>query len=384
MNHERKRKILFVITKSNWGGAQRYVFDLATSLQKEYDVAVALGGEGKLKELLEAQQIRVISIPGMTRDISLAQEWKAFLFLVSLFFKERPDIVHLNSSKAAGLGALAARLAIMRHIVFTAHAWAWNEERPLSARIAIALLHYLTVLLAHRTICVSNAVYDQMARFPMTRRRMRVIHLGITPLPRLEKSQARAHFVERSPALDVRCAFPWLIILGELHPIKGHRYALEALARIKATHPELTTLVVGAGEARESLHAYVTAHGLEAQVHFMGHIEDAGSLLPAFDIMLVPSLSEAFGYVLIEAGAAEVPVIASHVGGIPEIVEPDAGALVPPRNADAILGALMEALEDPDLRRSRALALKLRVVNHFTKERMVEDTKALYTDLLHR
>src|SRR3989344_323690 len=103
-----KKKILFVITKSNWGGAQKYVFDLATNLPKEeFEPVVACGGGGMLAKRLRAEKIRVVEVPSLERDISFIKEIRAFFFLWKLFQKEKPDVVHLNSSKAAALGALA-------------------------------------------------------------------------------------------------------------------------------------------------------------------------------------------------------------------------------------------------------------------------------------
>ena len=106
-----KTRILYVITKSNFGGAQKYVYELATSLPKEaFDVSVALGGEGVLKDKLEQSGIETILIPNMQRDISFFKELKVFKFLYHLFNKKGYDIVHVNSAKAGGIGALAARL----------------------------------------------------------------------------------------------------------------------------------------------------------------------------------------------------------------------------------------------------------------------------------
>ncbi len=106
-----KKKIIFVITKSNWGGAGRYVFDLATTLTSDYDVAVALGGTGLLVDKLRKENIRTIPIPSLGRDIHVRADSSAFFELLAIFKKEKPDVVHLNSSKAGGLGALAARMS---------------------------------------------------------------------------------------------------------------------------------------------------------------------------------------------------------------------------------------------------------------------------------
>lgn len=377
-----KQKILFVITKSNWGGAQRYVYDLAVSLRTDYEISVALGGDGRLFELLKAQSIPTHAIEGLTRDVSFKDELRSFRSLYRLFREARPDIVHLNSSKAGALGALAARLARVPHIVFTAHAWAWNENRPFFARIAIALLHWSTVLLAHRTICVSNHVYDQMASFPFTRRRMRVIHPGITPLPHLSREQARTQFFARIPTLAARSDDPWIATIAELHPVKGLPYLVEALALLTTLYPRLVHIIMGDGEEHAKLERMIKERGLTSTIFLAGHVSDAPALLSAFDLFVLPSLSESFGYVLLEAGAAQVPVIASRVGGIPEIVEDDCGTLVPPQNAALLADAMSNALRDSTLRSAASSTLAGRVRSYFTRERMTEETIALYRDLM--
>src|SRR5689334_9727685 len=115
------KKILFVITKANWGGAQRYVYDLATAARERgADVAVAFGTDGLLHTKLEEAGIRTLVLPHLTRDINLRAEWESFKALRALIKEERPDIVHVNSSKA-GLTLIAARLEKVPQIIFTAH-----------------------------------------------------------------------------------------------------------------------------------------------------------------------------------------------------------------------------------------------------------------------
>ncbi len=377
-----KPKILFLITKSNFGGAQKYIYDLATSIHAQFEVSVALGGDGRLADLLSARSVRVHRITSLRRDVSLKSELRAFREIVTLLRREKPQIVHLNSSKAGALGALAARIARVPHIVFTAHGWAWNEDRPPLARYAITALHWLTVMLAHRTICVSHSVYDQMATLPWTRKRMRVIHLGITPLPHLSREQARVQFFARFPELSARTDTPWIATIAELHPIKGFPFLLDAVAELRKTYPNLVYIVMGDGEERAKLEETLRSRGLSQTVYLAGHIQDAPTLLPAFDVFALASFSESFGYVIVEAGAADVPVVATRVGGIPEIIEEDGGILVPPRNAHALYDALYTCLTQPRESHVRALTLKERVRTYFTKERMVEETRDLYRDLL--
>ncbi len=377
-----KPKILFLITKSNFGGAQKYVYDLAISLRASYDVSVALGGDGKLSELLSLYQIPVHPIPHLQRDISFKKELASFGFIYRLCRSEKPDILHLNSSKAGFLGALAGRCARVPHIVFTAHGWAWNEERPLYAKIVIAFLHWLTVMFAHRTICVSHSVYDQMAKFPFTKRRMRVIHLGITPLMRISREQARASLIEQFPALKERDGALWIATIAELHPIKGFPYALRAIRKLKETHSDIVYVIMGEGEERPLIESYIKNHHLEETIFLAGYVTDAPSLLFAFDLFLLASFSESFGYVLIEAGAAKVPVVATRVGGMVEIIEDEGGILVPPKNTELLVDALHTLATDKKKRASSVETLYERVQTYFTKERMVEETENFYRDLM--
>ncbi len=187
------KKILFVITKSNWGGAQRYVFDLATHLPRDrFAVAVALGGTGAagaqtggLQQKLHEAGVRTIFVPSFVRYISAGSDIQSFFELYHLFKKESPDVVHLNSSKAGGVGALAARLAGVKKILFTVHGWPFWEPRHRGARGLIYMASWFTALLCHRVIVVSD--YDlQVARnMPFVAPKVARIYNGIDLHPPL-------------------------------------------------------------------------------------------------------------------------------------------------------------------------------------------------------
>ena len=152
-----KKRLLFLITKSNWGGAQRYVYDIATDLPSDhFQVTVAFGGHGMLADRLEQAGVRTVALPYSERDISLWREIALGFSLWSLFRRERPDIAHLNSSKIGGTGALAARLAGIPKIVFTAHGWAFEEDRSLVSKKIRYFLSWFTSLLATDVIVITS------------------------------------------------------------------------------------------------------------------------------------------------------------------------------------------------------------------------------------
>src|SRR3989344_243972 len=162
-----KKKILFAITKGNWGGAQRYVFDLATNLPRDrFEVCVLCGAGEQLEARLKEKNVRVIRLESLNRDVNLAKDAMSFVALYKIFRQEKPDIIHLNSSKIGAIGALTGRLAGIKKIIFTGHGWAWNENRFFVSKILIAFIHWLTILFSHTTIAVSEKVRSEISRLP--------------------------------------------------------------------------------------------------------------------------------------------------------------------------------------------------------------------------
>lgn len=363
------KKILFVITKSNFGGAQRYVYDLATSLIGRYDIVVALGGDGILKEKLAAAHIRTISLPSLKRDVRLSDELRSFKDLYTIIKEERPSVLHLNSSKAAGIGALAGRMCGVPRIVFTAHAWAFNEERPWYEKKIIWFLSLLTILLSHVTICVSDAVRDSFS-FAYIKKKMVTIHLGITESPILSRPEARAFFAAHAPITDNTTV---VASIAELHPVKGLVYAIEAMKAM----PQSVYCILGEGDHRSTLEAYIRTNKLEQRVFLLGYVPQANRYLSGADIFLLPSISEALGYVLLEAGLARTPVVATKVGGIPEVIHHnETGVLIPPRDSTAIQKAILGM--SPEQSKIMTDHLYKKIVTDFSLERMSDATISEY------
>lgn len=307
------KKILYVITKSNWGGAQRYVFDLATHLPPGYEPVVALGGTGLagagtglLAEKLTSAGVRTVHISAFMRDVSLAHEWQALKELMALFKKERPGAVHLNSSKAGGLGALAARLAGVERIIFTAHGWPFWEQRSLLSRALIWLFSWLTALLSTKVIVISDYDLRIAERMPFVRRKLVRIYNGIGTMHLGDGSYIRAAF---PPGAKVTGT------IGELNKNKNQIALIERARKETDMH----VAIVGEGELRGFLESKIREYGLESRVKLFGFMP-ASEVLRGFDVFALPSLKEGLPYVLLEAKQAGLPIEASPVGGIPEIV----------------------------------------------------------------
>lgn len=378
-SHNSGNRIVYVITKGTWGGAQRYVFELACAAREAgHVVTVACGTPGELVRRLEELAIPVVLIPGLARDIRMGSDIRALIALVRLIHRERPHTVHGNSSKAGLLASLAGRIAGVPRIIFTAHGWAWNELRPGWQKVAFKILHYATVVLAHHVIAVSEAVSTQASWMPFIDRKITVIRHGVSPLPLLPRSESRAFLREHIGPQLADTAW-WIGALAELHPTKGLDTLIHALARIRTTHPEAVLILIGAGQDRGRLTALAHMLRVEQYVFFAGHIEHAARLLPALDIFAFPSRSEALGYAALEAGQAMLPVVASNVGGIPEIiVHEETGLLVTPGDEEELARAITRMRDDHELRTRLAESLSRKVHENFTVQTMHERTFELY------
>ncbi|MBU6321010.1 glycosyltransferase [Patescibacteria group bacterium] len=305
------KKVLFVITKSIWGGAQRYVYDLATHLPKDrFTPVVAAGGDGPLLTRLRDAGIRVI-------PLALTQHANFFatlftlapLFrLVSIMREERPGVVHVNSAKAGGLGALAARIARVPKIVFTVHGWSFLEARNPLVRSLIYFFSWLTALLAHTVIVVSDHDLRIARRMPFIGSKTVRIYNGID----LDAPLGSGEQIRRAFPAGVRITGT----VGELTKNKNHLALIEEARE----DPEMFVAIVGEGEERSRLISAIRAAGLETRVKLFGFLP-AREVLRGFDVFALPSRKEGLPYVLIEARAAGLPIRANRVGGVGEVLD---------------------------------------------------------------
>lgn len=378
------RKIIYCITKANWGGAQKYVFDLATSVDpKLYDVAVLVGQDGTLVERLKANNIRTIVLGNLSRDVSAFRDFWAFLQILKVFYKEKPWIIHLNSSKMALLGALAGRILRVPKIIFTGHGWAFNEDRSRLQKKIIYYLHKLTIALAHKTIAVSEQTKNQIQGGKFLARKMVVIRNGIGKVDFLNMEVARAKILEKLPSdLDLKNKV-WLGTVSELHKNKGLKYLIEAMHLLDTLIDDQTNLplviIIGDGERREKLQERINRYNLQSNIFMVGRVEEAEKYLQAFDIFTLTSITEALPYVLLEAGQAGLPIVASAVGGIPEIItDKQNGLLVPPKDSEEIKKAVEFLMDNPEQRLAFGGAIQKKIRASFDKEIMIKKTLEMY------
>ncbi len=304
-------KIIYGITKSNFGGAQRYVFDLAQEARRRgHSMAVICGAGGILVKKLEKEKIRVIEIGSLGRDISIWNDLKSLLTIYKTLEKEKPDVFHTNSSKMGGIGNLAARFAGIKKIIFTAHGWPFWEKRNVVSIALIWFFSWITALLAHKIIVISDYDLRIARKMPLIGRKVVRIYNGI---------DLKTFFGNGD---IIRKAFPaGKRIVGTIGELNNNKNQI-ALVEEARKDPEMFVAIVGEGEKRDFLAKKIKEYGLENRVKLFGFVPSEEAL-KGFDAFALPSLKEGLPYVLLEAKLARLEIRANHVGGVREILEGD-------------------------------------------------------------
>jgi len=377
-----KIKLMFFITKGNFGGAQRYVFDLATNLsKKEYDISVICGAGIELPERLRKADIKIWQISNLNRNINPFSDIKATKEIYKIIKNEKPDVLHLNSSKAGIIGAIIGRLNKIKKIIFTGHGWYFNERRNIISKIITYKLHWLTVLLCHQTIAVSEKTARDIYKLPIKKNKIMVIKNGINDFETINKTEARKLLMKHSGLLQ---DLPinnliWLGSIGELHENKGFETAVKTISKLTNHHPDLIYIIIGEGEERKNLEKLISKLELKETVFLLGNIPEARKLLKALDIFIIPSRTEALPYVALEAGLAGLPTVCSKVGGLPEIITDEkSGLLIRPNDEDELSQAIEKLLINKTLMTRYGLNLQETIRQDFTLDKMVSETAEIY------
>ncbi len=361
-------KILYLITKSNWGGAQRYVYDLATSFEaKGVETVVAFGGHGELEDKLQQAGIRTVSLQSMVRDLSLSKEIAVLRETYDLIQHEQPDVLHLNSSKAAGVGALLGRILGVKKVVVTMHGAPFREDRRFFVRALIYFFTWLTCLCAHKVITVSKQDEADIGRMFFVRKKVTTIYNGVVVnglIPK--KEQARGREVH-------------IVSIGDLTRNKGYLYGLEAIDVLVKKGIPVTYTIEGEGEDRKKIEEYIAIKKLGDVVTLLGRTLATKDKLHEYDIFLLSSVKEGLPYVLLEAGRARLPVVTTITGGIPEIVRhEDTGLLVPTKDVEGLAAALERLITDRKYGKELGQRLHSHIVQNFSYPKMLVETAKVY------
>lgn len=402
-------RILRLITRLNIGGPAIQAITLTGELpQERYRTLLACGrinpGEGNMVYLAEEKNIRPLSIPDLGREVSLLQDLKAFIGVRKTIKAIKPHILHTHTAKAGSIGRLAAlsvNIGLPKYerirMVHTYHGHVFHSYFSSLKTYLYILIEKLLAKFTDRIIVISSLQQQDICnRFRITgKQKVRIIPLGFDlsafkDIASKRKAVRKKYFPEEPD--DIFLAG----IIGRLSPIKNHIMLFRAIAYLKAINElkPFRFLVIGDGELKEILMHYAAEMHIKDYVVFTGWQKDMTSMYAALDAVVLTSKNEGTPVALIEAMAAQKPVVATGVGGVPDllgrIIETKSsgfqiaenGILVPSDNHKALTEALLFLYKQSDLVSVHTTHAHEFVMKNYSKERLLNDIKRLYAELL--
>ena len=386
-------KVLHIITRLDMGGSAQNTLLSCKELCGKYEILLVHGlshesGMSDLeKQIVEdgvgqAQKngVKVIALPTLVRSIRPIKDFRALLSIIWLLSKEKPDIVHTHSSKGGILGRLAAKIAGVPNIIHTPHGHVFYGHFGTIASKIFLWAEKIFSRFTDRMVALTDGEKDDYINLSVCPpEKLFKIHSGVDVKKFMHANGNRVE-KRRSLGLDQNEAV--IGFVGWLLPIKGPDYLLKAMDYVWQGHPEASLVLVGKGAMDVDLRAEALKKNANGKVKFLGWREDVDEIMPLFDMLVLPSLNEGMGRVLVEAMAAGKPVVASRVGGIPDLVRhAETGYLVPPADEKALADGIKKLLDDPE----RAKQMGLRGREHcrqFSIEAMIDKLDKLYIELI--
>ncbi len=364
-------KVIHLVEDLKIGGAERVIGDTALGLdRKKYDVSVwcvTRGGETATELSEKGIEVKILGISSYHNPLSTFK-------MTRLLKASRADIVHTHGYFASVIGRLAARRAAIPVILAHVHSTYW-EYKKRHLMIERKLSRF-----TQKIICCSKAVENFVRNTEkITDNKTIVIYNGVDEgrfSPRKSSTSIRAEF-----GLDEEAAVVGTV--SSLTPHKGHEYLIQAASLVQDTFPSVKFLVVGDGPLRIKLEEQAKNLNIHPSVIFTGTRKDIPEILSLLDVFVLPSHTrEGLGIVIIEAMAAEKPVVATDIGGIPEVVDDgETGLLVPPGDPEALSKAITTLLQDPSRAKTMGEKGRTRVKEMFTTTKMLSEIEHVYQSL---
>ncbi len=371
-------KVLWLIKGLSPGGAEKLLSMSVPYLNRDvfdYQVAYFIKDLGYLVPEFERQ-----GIPISCLNTDRAYDFRVIFKLYRLLREQKIDILHIHSPYPGIVSRPAAVLAGVKAIMSTEHEL-FEKYHPLTRMGSILTYPFNKV-----TIAVSSAVANSVLRSKTIRpKTLRVIHNGVN-MDYFENIQTDPVLIKQLLGIDRKS----LVVGNVAHirgPQKGHKYRIESVRLALARDPDVTFVCVGAEQQKGALvelKELARRLGIRDRVIFTGLRHDVPQLLTAFDIFVLPSLSEGFGIVLLEAMCSEKPIVATRVGGILEVIDDGVnGFLVPPANPESLAQRILELLRDETLRKKMGQNGRQKVRDSFSIEHMVKTVEQVYLSVLN-
>ncbi len=383
-------RVLRVIARLNMGGPALHVAYLTAGLAKRgYETTLVAGslarGEDSMAFVADELGIEVERIEELHREISPLRDAVAIVRLARLIRRVRPHILHTHTAKAGAVGRLAALLAGDARPPIVVHTFHGHVLRGYFDPLRTAGFRLLERWLATKStalVAVSPQVRDDLVSLGVApRERFVVVRVGIELEQRVAAERDGRGESRRVLGIGPdRFAVGWI---GRMTGVKRTDDVLRAFRRLRDRGVDACLCMIGDGPDRPAVERRAHELGLMRDTFFLGYQEEVAPFYAAFDAMILPSINEGTPVSAIEALAAGRPVVATRVGGVPDVIrEGEDGFLVEPGDVDALAERLARLAADPELRERLGTAGRARVIPRYSVERLVDDIDLLYRSLL--
>ncbi|NOY53563.1 MAG: glycosyltransferase family 4 protein [Deltaproteobacteria bacterium] len=343
-----------------------------------FEVSLACAPGGMLNYIVRGNGMAVHEVRNMVQPLHPVKDLRALFELVRILRREEITVVHTHNSKAGFLGRLAGKIAKTPVVIHTVHGFSFHDNEPWIRRVLFKRLERRAARWADRMIYISQPMIDWAEREGILQEgAYSKIYSGID-LEAFRKYD-RAEQGRLRNELGLGMTDPVIGFVSKLWEGKGHTVALKAITGVLKKHPDVKLLLVGEGDLEPSLRERVREYGIEASVIFAGFRTKIAEITALCDFCILPSFYEGMGRVLLEAGASGKAVVATTVGGIPDVVvDGKTGILIPPGEPSLLAEAMLRLLNDPGLRLRMGENARRRIGEKFDAGTMVDEIVAVY------
>jgi glycosyltransferase involved in cell wall biosynthesis len=362
------KKLAYVITQAEMGGAQKSILLLCKYLKSQYNITVYSAPEGELIDELKVLGITHIPVEDMVREINLLKDYKAYKYLKKEFLDKAFDIVHCHSSKAGIIAREAAYSAKVKNIIYTAHGFVFNEPMNKYKKDLYVFLEKFEAKKSNTIICVDpNDVTIAQKLNMKCKNQITYIPNGID-FDIEQDSNNNSNSVKNSFTFG---------FVANFYENKGHRYLIQAFNElVKTVNYKANLVLIGSGELEQEM-KFLSKDN--SYIKFLGFRKDAQELMKSFDCFVMSSIKEGFPFVILEAIKNKIPVISTDVGAIKEILQNGKlGYIAKPFDSEDLMNTMIYVYNNHEEAKVKANEAYGYCTNKYSIKNMIEETKKTY------
>jgi glycosyltransferase involved in cell wall biosynthesis len=368
-----KIRICFFVGSFQAGGAEKHVLDILNGIdyEKYTPFLCVFSNSGNYKERYDKLSVPIYEFKH--HRLNYPAKWINMLRFISFLKRSKIELIHIHLVGCFRFALTGAILAGIKHRFITWHNVYTPQTKPLEQLKKIKWGNKR----ATGILAVSEKVKKEGCKYlDLNEDNVDVVYNGIHP---------EEFYPEQNEYCEIKSIKSYkIIVIGSLSDQKGHIYLLKALKKLQEKQLDFELLIVGDGPLKNKFIDFVSSNGLKEIVHFLGVRKDVANIMKSADLFVMPSVYEGFSIVLLEAMAAEIPIIATGVGGNAEaIINEESGLIINSENPDELVKSISRLINDKELSAKYASNARKRLTDNFTLTKMIQNLDQVYSKQLY-